>query len=113
MWQRNDSNQYVATAIGYRKAPHPTRVAGIRSGLGIRAGTGVAVAALVLPAGTARAWVVASGARELVVHGRARAGLHVRPAVDRRGRVLQSLRPARGKPGRDRRILATLRTLTT
>ena len=74
--------------------------------LGVRAGAGVAVAALVLPARTAGARVVAAGLGEVVAPARAGAGLHVRPAVDGRGRILQPLRAARGERGRDRCALA-------
>jgi hypothetical protein len=67
------------------------------------------VAALELAAGAAWARIVAPDAREVVVHPRARAGLHVRPAVHGRALVLQPLRPALAEPGRDRRILAAAR----
>src|SRR5712671_5811216 len=73
--------------------------------LGVGAGAGVAVAALVLPARTAGARVVAADLGEVVAHARAGAGLHVRPAVHGRRRVLQPLRAARGERGRDRRVL--------
>src|SRR5262249_56332954 len=82
-----------------------------RGALGVRAGAGVAVAALVLTAGTAGARVVAADVGKVVADARARAGLHVRPAVDRRSLVLQALRSARGEPGRDRRVLTAGRTL--
>src|SRR5580704_19755742 len=62
----------------------------------------VAVAALELAARSARARVVAANPAVLVPAGRAPARLHVRPAVDRRRRVLQPLRAARSQPGRDR-----------
>src|ERR1700735_1708953 len=68
--------------------------------LGVGAHPGVAVAALVLAAGTAGTGVVAPDASEVVVPRWALAGLDVRSAVDGRGRVLQSLRLARGEPGR-------------
>src|SRR5690242_9110267 len=68
----------------------------------IGAGAGIAVAALELPARAARARVVPSGVREGVVDGGTLAVLHVRPAVDRRGRVLEPLRAARREPGRNR-----------
>src|SRR5207344_2042045 len=73
--------------------------------LGVWAGAGVAVAALVLAAGTAGAWVVAADLGEVVAHARAGAGLHVRSAVHGRSGVLQPLRAARGERGRDRRVL--------
>src|SRR5580704_6691460 len=62
----------------------------------------VAVAALELAPRSARARVVAAHPAVLVPGGRAPARLHVRPAVDRRRRVLQPLRAARCQPGRDR-----------
>src|SRR6185295_1530898 len=74
-------------------------------GLDVGAGAGVAVAALVLPARTAGAWVVAADLGEVVAHARAGAGLHVRAAVHGRSGVLQPLRAARGERGRDRRVL--------
>src|SRR5437762_2313411 len=77
-----------------------------RDRLGVGAGAGVAVAALVLAARTTGARVVAADLGEVVAHARAGAGLHVRPAVRGRGRVLQPLRAARGESGRDRRALA-------
>src|SRR6059058_825097 len=76
-----------------------------QGGLGVRAGAGVAVAALVLPARTAGAWVVAADLGEVVAHARTGAGLHVRSAVHGRSGVLQPLRAARGESGRDRRVL--------
>jgi hypothetical protein len=71
-----------------------------RSGLDVGAHPRVAVAALVLAARSARARVIAADASELITRGRAPAGLDVRPAVDRRRRVLQLLGPARREPGR-------------
>ena len=62
--------------------------------------------ALELAARTARAGIVAADAGEVVVPGRSLAGLHVRSAVDGRGRVLQPLRTARSEPGWDRPGLA-------
>ena len=59
-----------------------------------------------LPAGAARARVVAPYVPEFAAHGRARAGLHVGPAVDGRPLVLQPLPQALAEPSRDRRILA-------
>src|SRR6185369_12974748 len=74
-------------------------------GLDVGAGAGVAVTALVLPARTAGARVVAADLGEVVAHTRAGAGLHVRAAVHGRSGVLQPLRAARGERGRDRRVL--------
>jgi hypothetical protein len=71
------------------------------------------VAALELAAGAARARIVAPDVREVVVHPRARAGLHVRPAVHGRALVLQPLRPALAEPGRDRRTLTAVRCTPT
>jgi hypothetical protein len=62
--------------------PRCPRVRSLR--LGVRPHPGVAVAALVLPAGTAGARVVAPDVGELVGHARALAVFHVRTAVDRR-----------------------------
>src|SRR5262249_33618863 len=76
-----------------------------RGGLGVRAGAGVAVAALVLPARTAGAWVVAADLGVVVADAWAAAGLHVRSAVHGRSGVLQPLRATRGERGRDRRVL--------
>src|SRR5690348_5064662 len=73
--------------------------------LGVGAGAGVAVAALVLATRTTGARIVAADLGEVVAHARAGAGLHVRPAVHGRGRVLQPLRAARGERGRDGRVL--------
>src|SRR5690242_7704002 len=78
----------------------------------IGAGAGIAVAALELPARAARARVVPSGVRERVVDGGPLAVLHVRPAVDRRGRVLEPLRAARREPGRNRVVLVVRNVLT-
>src|SRR5580692_10403250 len=74
--------------------------------LGVGAGAGVAVAALVLATRTTGARVVAADLGEVVAHARAGAGLHVRPAVHGRGRVLQPLRASRGERGGDRCVLA-------
>src|SRR5690348_740531 len=71
------------------------------------------MAPLVLPAGTAGARVVAADAGDIVAHAWARGGLHVRPAVDGRGLVLQPLRPARAEPGRYRPVLSAGRGLVT
>src|SRR5207344_1643630 len=72
----------------------------------------VAVAALVLPAGTAGARVVAADVSEIVAYAWAGAGLHVRPAVDGGSLILQPLRSARAEAGRDRPVLSAGRTLT-
>ena len=68
------------------------------------------MAALELPAGAARARVVAARAGELVAIGRTGtpAGLDVRATVNGRRRVAQPLWPAWREPGRQAGLLARL-----